>query len=255
MAVKKMYFLPCGTLTVNQSIMTYRRGYDKYVDIPVISVLIDTDDGYVLYDTGIDPAGLTDPENTWGEKAKAIKTMTAEHDIRNQLAVLGLKPSDIRYVVNSHFHYDHTGGNRFFTESTIIVQKAEYRFGLYPDHVVSEVYLQHQFNHPLKYKLIEGDTEVVEGVYITASYGHSPGHQSLIVEMPKSGTAVLVGDAMYCKDNFEKNIPPGNAWNMPMMVESINRLVHIAKRSEGKLYITHDPIFWDEHRPAPFFYE
>jgi N-acyl homoserine lactone hydrolase len=181
--------------------------------------------------------------------------MTAEHDIRNQLAKLGLRPSDIRYVVNSHFHYDHTGGNRFFTESKILVQKAEYRFALYPDSFVSGVYLKHQYDHPLQYELLEGDTEVVDGVHIFTSYGHSPGHQSLVVKLPKSGTAVLVGDAMYCRENYATNIPPGNAWNMPLMFDSMKKLAHLAKICEGKLYITHDPSFWDEHQPAPFYYE
>jgi N-acyl homoserine lactone hydrolase len=76
-----------------------------------------------------------------------------------------------------------------------------------------------------------------------------PRHHSLIVLLPKSGTSVLVGDAMYCKENAEHNIPPGNSWNMSLAVQSINQLVHIAKRSKGELY-THDPNFWNEHEPT-----
>lgn len=254
MAVKRMYFLDCGVLTVDRSSITYKHGMGEQVDIPVIPVLIDTDDGYVLFDTGLDPDGLSTPEETWGFKRKVVKSFTEENDIRNQLKKIDVNPEDIKYVVNSHFHWDHTGGNRHFNQSTIYVQKSEYRFAYFPDSFASSTYIKHQFDHELNYELIEGDTEVVYGVYITTSSGHTPGHQSLIVHLPNE-CAVLVGDAVYSKENIEKDIAPGNTWSLPYSVESLNKLKHITKRSKGSLYITHDPEFWDDHNSLPYYYE
>src|SRR5690625_2516369 len=110
--VKGMYFLDGGMLTFNKSLMTYRHGFNKFVDIPVVPVLIDTDDGYVLYDTGVDPYGLESIE-AWEDKKDYIKEFKEENDIRVQLKKIGVSPNDIKYVINSHFHWDHTGGNRF----------------------------------------------------------------------------------------------------------------------------------------------
>lgn len=255
MAVKKMWLLPCGWLTVEKSSMVHRVGLGVAVDIPVVAALIETDDGFVLFDTGLDPESLTNPASQILVQRKVIKSLTKENDIRLQLRQLGLKPADIRYVVNSHLHYDHTGGNRFFTSAQIYVQKSEYRFAHYPDTHVAYLYLKHQFDHPLQYELLEGDHKVVDGVYVTATPGHSPGHQSLLVELPKSGLAILVGDAMYCRENMERNVPPGNVWDMTMSVISMSRLIYLAERENGKLFIMHDPQFWEEHKPAPHFYE
>ncbi|SER82555.1 N-acyl homoserine lactonase family protein [Psychrobacillus sp. OK032] len=254
MAVKGMYFLDGGVLTLDKSLVTYKQGFGESLDIPVVPVLIDTDDGYVLFDTGVDPEGLINPDETWGEKQAAFRHFTEENDIRNQLQKVGVSPKDVKYVVNSHFHWDHTGGNRFFDQSTILIQKSEYRFAYYPDWFVENIYLKHQFDYPLNYKLIEGDYEVVEGVYITTSPGHSPGHQSLVVHLPNQ-CAVLVGDAVYAKENLEKNIPPGNPWSLPRAIESINKLQNIAIRENGHLYITHDPYFWEDYKRAPYFYK
>ena len=241
--------MDCGSLTVDQSAITYQKGLGNPVEIPVIPVLIDTDDGYILFDTGLDPAGLSSPEEVWGIKKKVVRRFSEENDIRHQLDLIGVKPEDIRYVVNSHFHWDHTGGNRFFSEATFFVQKSEYRFGYYPDSFVESLYIKPHFDHPLNYQLIEGDYEVVEGVYIITTPGHTPGHQSLVVQMPDE-TAILMADAVYSKENYDLDIPPGNTWDITKAIESMNKLKYLAKMTDGNMYITHDPNFWKDHKPS-----
>lgn len=254
MAAKRLMLLPSGWLTVDRSIITYRRGMGTKVDIPVVSALIESDDGYILFDTGLDPDGVRDPEGTWGPKRSVVKSFTREDDIRVHLARIGLRPEHIRYVINSHFHWDHTGANRFFPGATFIVQKTEYRFAFHPDEFVAEVYLKRQFDHSLSYRLVEGSQEVVPGVSILTTYGHTPGHQSLMVTLPGTGTVVLSGDALYSPENLT-GPPPGNAWSPPQCIESIRRLATIARHSGGHLFITHDPAFWDDHKPFPHVYD
>jgi len=254
MSVKRLMLLPSGWLTVDRSILTYRRGMGTTVDIPVVVALLDTDDGWVLYDTGLDPEGLNDPEGTWGPKRSVVKSFTRDNDIRLQLGRVGVQPEDIRYVVNSHFHWDHTGANRFFPGATFLVQKAEHRFAYQPDDFVAEVYLRRQFDHPLPYRLMDGSGEVVPGVSVLTTQGHTPGHQSLIVTLPVTGTVVLSGDALYCRENVD-GPPPGNAWSPPLCIDSIRRLATIARHTGGQLLITHDPTFWDDHKAFPHVYE
>jgi len=255
MAVKGLYLFPSGVLELDKGVITYRVDMGKKVKIPVIAALVKTDDGNILFDTGLNPEGLVDPIKAWGERAAGVVAeFKKEDDIRNRLKELGLTTDDIRFVVNSHFHWDHTGGNQFFTKSKFIVQKAEYRFAYYPDDFVAAAYLKNHFDHPLDYQLIEGDMELVPGVSLVVTYGHTPGSQSMVVSLPESGTVVLTADAIYTKENIEKNIPAGNCWDPRQAMVSMHRLVHIAKREKGQLFITHDPDAWNTLKPSPYCY-
>lgn len=255
MAVTGMYFFNCGLLTVDQSIVTYRHGWGTKIQIPVVVGLIMTTEGNVLFDTGLDPIGIEKPEEVWGEKRHTIARMTSEDDIRNRLGEVGLRPDDIRFVVNSHFHWDHTGGNQFFEHSTFIVQKSEYRFGFHPDDFVSEVYRVRQFDLPLDYHLIEDDYNLLDGVTILTTPGHTPGHQSLLVSLPETGHILLSGDALYTNLSLTEGIPPGNSWNTSQSVRSIKEMKAVTTHLHGKVAITHDPQFWEQFKPAPYRYQ
>jgi len=256
MSAKALYLFPCGELEVDKSVTTYRQDMGKIIRIPVIAALIKTDEGWVLFDTGLNPYGLEDPIGTWGERAsKAVCSFRAEDDIRNRLKELGLTPKDIKFVVNSHLHWDHTGGNQFFTKSTFIVQKAEFRYAYYPDTFAASAYLKNHFDHPLKYELIEGDYVLVPGISLVVTPGHTPGSQAMIVDLPKFGTVILTADAIYSKENVDKNIPAGNCVDPVQAMLSMARLIHISRRENGKLFITHDPKAWADLKASPYCYE
>ncbi|GAW93543.1 N-acyl homoserine lactonase family protein [Calderihabitans maritimus] len=255
MAVKELFLLPCGYLKLDQSILTAGIGMGKIVNVPVYSALINTDDGVVLVDTGLNPDGLTNPERAWGSRAKVVRPiLTEEDDIRNRLGQLGFSINDVKFVINTHLHWDHTGGNRFFKDCPIIVQKAEYRFALYPDSHLSSSYMENHFKHPLNYKLIEGDQEIVPGVSVITSPGHTPGHQSVIIDLPETGTVILAGDAIYCNMNLEESIPPGNRWSASHAMESIYKLKYFRSRLGGLMLPGHEPILWSQVKSSPASY-
>lgn len=255
MAVKGLYILPGGMLELDKGLITYRTDLGVKVHSPVVMSLVETTEGYILFDTGLSPQGLSDPIGTWGEKvARLIVEFRPEDDIRHRLKALGLKPDDIAYVVNSHLHYDHTGGNQFFPKGKFIVQKAEYRFALFPDSFAAGGYVKNHFALPIDYQLIEGDWELCPGVFLMFTPGHTPGSQSLSLRLPESGTVVLPGDVLYTKESIDNNIPAGNAWNPPQSMMSMNRVVEFCKREKGRLFITHEPKIWDTLKPAPYCY-
>ena len=254
MAANGLYLLPGGTLEVDKGILTYQVDMGKKVKIPIIMALVETDDGNILFDTGLNPEGLVDPIKTWGEKAsKTIFKFGPEDDVRNRLKELGFGVEDIKYVVNSHLHWDHTGGNQYFLKSKFIVQKAEYRFALYPDSFASG-YMRNHFDHPLNYELIEGDMELVPGVSLISVFGHTPGQQTMVVSLRDSKTIVLSADAIYTRENIEKNIGAGSCWDRGQAMLSMQRLIHMAQREKGQLFLTHDPEAWNVLKPSPYCY-
>ena len=134
MAVKRMYFLPGGFINIDRSIFLTGTDMGTSIKAAIYTVLLIHEEGPILIDVGLNPDGLTDPENAWGPRAKLIKPeLTEGDDIRNRLRDLDLAVSDIRMVLLSHLHWDHTGGLRFFTHCPIVVQNAEYRFAFHPD--------------------------------------------------------------------------------------------------------------------------
>ena len=122
--------------------------------------------------------------------------------LAGQLEALGVKPADIKYVAVSHTHPDHIGNVELFPQSMLLVQKAEYEwptpFGVgrfKPEHPVTK---------------LEGDHDVFGdgSVTIIATPGHTPGHQSLLVKLPKTGALVLSGDAVHFKSNWDNRGVP-----------------------------------------------
>jgi len=242
-SVKKFYIMDGGLIGIDKSLMTGGLDHGVWIKIPIPMFLVETDQGYILVDTGMNPDVMEDAAEAWGkELAEAVPPeMTEENDVRNCLDKLGLKPKDIKYVINSHFHHDHVGGNRFFTESEFIVQKAEFRFAQYPDNWYANRYLKKDFDYPLNYRLVEGDTEVVPGVHVLLINGHTPGHQSTVLyDVPDAGTMIFSHDAIYMRENIEKDLAPGICWNGDLAVVNMHRLMNLAKREDAEIIVSHD---------------
>ena len=95
---------------------------------------------------------------------------------------------------------------------------------------------------------------MVPGVSVVTVYGHSPGAQAVIVDLPESGRIVLTSDAINSQENIEKDIPAGNSWNTALSIDSMHRLLNIAKRDKARLFITHAPDARDTLKPSPYLY-
>jgi N-acyl homoserine lactone hydrolase len=253
----KLYLLDMGALTGDMEHFTPGRGEGVKITIPVPAFLITHPKGNVLVDTGMNQGILTDPEGTVGLIAKRTTLHMAESQrIATQLEALGYKPADIKFVVMTHLHFDHAGGLQAFPESKIIVQKIEIRSAFYPE-VYQKGYVRKDFDCPLNFEDIEGDYDIFgDGkLMLRSTPGHSQGHQSLEVNLEKSGKFILCGDAIYMQANLDLLIPPGIGWSPEASIRSIKRLRDARDKQGAFLIFGHDPGQWARLKHAPDFYD
>jgi N-acyl homoserine lactone hydrolase len=104
---------------------------------------------------------------------------------------------------------------------------------------------------------LEGDRDVFGdgSVTIIATPGHTPGHQSLLVRLPKTGVLLLSGDAVHFKDNWDNRRVPANNSDKDQSAASMQRMSDLLAKEKGQLWINHDKAQRDSLKLAPEFYE
>ncbi len=102
--------------------------------------------------------------------------------------------------------------------------------------------------------LLDGDAELAPGVTVLRTDGHTPGHQSLLLELPETGPVILAGDSCYWQEHIDAERVPGVVWNPAAALQSIRRLKTLARLVRGRIFPGHDPVFWKAVTPAPGFY-
>ena len=208
----KLYPLDMGVLGMDQSNFTPGRGVGIATQVPVSAFLMTHPKGNVLFDTGMDPAVMTDLRGTWGVLADMLTVqITGGQTILSQLRLLGYQPRDIDHVVISHLHMDHAGGIQFFPDAEFLVQKAELRAAFRPEPYERHAYVRSDFDRPVNYNDIEGDYDLFgdEKLIIRYTPGHSQGHQSLEVNLDSGAKFVLCADACYEATNIRPTHPFG----------------------------------------------
>jgi N-acyl homoserine lactone hydrolase len=247
MAVEALYALQNGFMGAERSLLFYGEYSEARVQIPIACWLIKTTDGVVLFDTGVSPRAVpglmrNDP----------FARFTEEDLLVHRLDALGLEADNVDLVVMSHLHYDHAGGAQLFPKSELVVQKDEYAYAHYPASFFEPFYYRKNFDLPgYRWRLLDGDTELGPGLTVLRTDGHTPGHQSLLVELPETGAVVLAGDACYWQESIDKERPPGVVWNPTLALHSIKKLKTIARLVGGRIFPSHDPVFWDTVKQSP----
>ena len=119
--IERMYALYCGDIALNDA-SSFTPGASGPGHLAVTCYLVKHARGYVLFDTGVGDHIITMPD---GQKSRA-GVWTVKKTLESQLTELGLKPADITYLALSHSHGDHVGNLKLFSQSTLVVQKAEW---------------------------------------------------------------------------------------------------------------------------------
>ena len=250
MTVKSLHALQNGFMGAQRSLLFYGEFSSETTQIPIPAYLIRTSDGNVLFDTGLSPRALP------GLRRSDPLARFEEADLLvNRLGALGLEPGDVSMVVLSHLHYDHAGGAELFSRSELIVQKDEYAYAHYPASFFAGFYYRKNFDLPdYRWRLLDGDTELAPGLSVLRSDGHTPGHQSLLVELPETGPVILAGDACYGREHIEHERVPGVVWNPTLALHSIKRLKTLARLTGSRIFPGHDPEFWRSVNQDPAGY-
>lgn len=229
---------------------------------PVSFYVIKHPKGNVMFDTGNNDKTITDPDGWWGPLAKGFGLkMTKDDAIPVQLAKIGLKPDDIKYVVVGHLHLDHGGNVGQFKNSTLVAQDDEFKAAWWPDVGFSVYYIPGDFADTKNVKTIRlsGDFDLFNDgtVRIIRAPGHTPGSQFMAVKLPKTGTAILTSDVVYLQESLDKNlIPPiPGTQNPGDAYKSYEKIRHIRDVEGAKLFIGHDPELFKAAKKAPEFYD
>jgi N-acyl homoserine lactone hydrolase len=248
-AVERLYVLNCGE-GVAGDISRWSPGVNegKSMDFVDNCYLIKHQQGWVLWDTGIADAVAAMPNGLAPADPKAVHWRRPK-TLAVQLDQLGVKPSDIKAIAVSHTHPDHVGNVEMFPAVMLYVQKAEYEWPgannaprFKPEHPVTKLQGDHD---------IFGDGSVV----ILSTPGHTPGHQSLLVKLPKTGAVVLSGDAAHFKDNWENRRVPSINVDKDGTLASMQKISDTLTKEKAQLWINHDKTQRDSLKMAPEFYD
>jgi glyoxylase-like metal-dependent hydrolase (beta-lactamase superfamily II) len=249
--VERLHVLLCGYEIIPRSISL--RGADPLFlhAVPITCYLIGTRAGWVLFDTALDPARLADrdlcaaffTDHGWDPPPAVLPA----HRMEPQLAALGLGLGDIETVVLSHLHADHTGYLKHLSPGRVVLQKAEQAHGF--GGAADAAFFHADYNLPgLPWDIVEGDAEVMPGIRALFTPGHTPGHQSLLLDMPDGPPVLLAGDVGDLRENFDGGILPGSATDDDAARASLARVSRLERELGARLLITHDP---DQIRTIP----
>ena len=222
---------------------------------PVPGLLLETEDGYVLLDTGFNGALVRDRafyHRFWGRRTTKLELSGPGDPLEDAFAHVGVDPRDVVAVAVSHLHNDHVGGLRHFAgRAPVHLQRKELEAAV-ADPLAAErnAMFRIDFDDPrIEWRLADGDVEIAPGVTALLTAGHTPGHQSFLVELDRSaggGGYVFAFDAADLQENLDRDEPVSAAFggDPRSTLPAIRRLKAIAAERGFPLIPGHDPDVW-----------
>jgi N-acyl homoserine lactone hydrolase len=238
-----VHVLDCGTIGVSDldafsSAGDYAGQADELTNT---CYLINHPNGRLLWDLGLPSQLAGSPPFT-----QQIFTVSLNQTITDQLAALGVVPSELTYVSISHSHFDHVGQVDQVQGATWLVNQREYDAMFPPegtplaDPTLAPVYAMFQSME----RQVIGEEHDVFGdgsVVIFATPGHTPGHASLQLKMPESGTVLLTGDLYHRTESRALSRAPRFNTNEADTMASMAAFEARAADQGGKVVIQHEP--------------
>jgi N-acyl homoserine lactone hydrolase len=179
---------------------------------PVHGFVVTHPGGAVLVDTGC--GGPDEWLNDW---------RVVNRSVADALAGLDMTPADIGLVINTHLHFDHCGQNAVFSHAACAVQRAELDRAKRES---PELYDWFGFMNA-RWELLDGDVEILPGLSVITTPGHTVGHQCVVVAADDEAD-LLIGDAAYTPRQFAgpsaQEVPPGQASNLAAWRGSLDRI-------------------------------
>jgi N-acyl homoserine lactone hydrolase len=240
----RLWPLLTGVHRYEKVVSTRNRGHGEYLDAPILAYLIESPNGRILYDVGCDYRKIATPElrSKFFDPMRPMfehPKMSEDQRIPTYLSRLGLAATDIDVVFLGHLHFDHAGGLCDLPGCEVHVHRDELKAastkldtGVFDDELADAA----------QWKLKSAEYEVTAGVRAINSPGHTAGHMSLFIELPKGRPVILCGDAADLNENLTDEIAPGYCWqdDEELAIASIRKLKALAASENAELWPNHD---------------
>lgn len=260
--VRRIILLTLGWEELPKSVSVHGAPAEERMREPVPGVLLQTDGGWVMLDTGFNTALVRDPYlyRRFFPTVEYRPVLPGPGEpIEQRLAEVGVDIDQIHTVAVSHLHHDHAGGIKLFADKVPVhVQRRELEYGLsnHPEPERNAI-VRVDFDDPrIDWCLADGEAEIAPGVTAVPTYGHTPGHQSFVVQLDHSvsgGDAAANGyvfafDAADLTENIEHELAIGGFIDVTAeeTVEPIRKLKKLAADKGFPLIPGHDPHVWPE---------
>ena len=257
--VLRLWPLLTATHRYDKSLSTRNRGQEQIIEAPILAYLIETTNGRILFDVGCDYGKIAAPKQRaryYDEETFAFGApdMKEAQRLPNHLARIGLTPADVDVVFLSHLHFDHAGGLCDVCGKEVHVQHDELQAARTD---LDPAYFSDDFAGDYPWKVQQGEYDLAPGVRAISTPGHTAGHMSLWIELPKGAPVVLCGDAADLSENLVKEIAPGLCWNdrEDLALESIRKLKRLQQAEQAQLWPNHDIEFFRTLQQFPKFHE
>ncbi|MBA3260561.1 MAG: MBL fold metallo-hydrolase [Gemmatimonadales bacterium] len=228
----------------------------RRIPLAMRCLLVEHPDGPVLIDTALGNKEDAKFLDIYGIENEGLEGAT---QLEDALATVGYLPRDVRWVINTHLHFDHAGGNTSmdpeleadprrhvrptFPNATYVVQKGELEFARHTNERTRASYLPHNFE-PIaaasRWRLLEGDEEVLPGISVRLAPGHVPYHQAVLVR-DGGETAAFVADLIPTAAHLPLPWIMGYDLEPLRTLESKRRLLADAVREGWRIVFEHDP--------------
>jgi glyoxylase-like metal-dependent hydrolase (beta-lactamase superfamily II) len=267
----QLYVFSSGALTIGKGVLQNFGPMEPPIKIPVGFFVIKHPKGNVLYDTGNNDKIIEDP-SYWGPLFKDLKPVnTPDVAIDTQLKKIGLAPDDIRYVVVSHMHLDHGGNVAKFPNSTLVIQRDEIYYAMWPDEPFTGPFIPGDAAvlrskvgagkpNAMNMLILDNEDKDLFGdgsVVVKSSRGHTKGHQMMVVRLKNTGTIILTGDNVYFRENVEKSIPPNLvlAYDPAGIMRAYEYIRYMQATEKADFFTAHDPEAFKAMKKAPEYYD
>jgi glyoxylase-like metal-dependent hydrolase (beta-lactamase superfamily II) len=219
-------------------------------------LLVEHPDGLVLIDTALGNKEDGKFLGIYGVENAGLEGAT---QLEDALAAAGFLPRDVRWVINTHLHFDHAGGNTTldpelendprrhirptFPNATYVVQRGDLEFARHTNERTRASYLPHNFE-PIaaadRWRLLEGDGEVLPGISVRLTPGHVPWHQAVLVQ-DRGETAVFIADLIPTVAHLPLPWIMGYDLEPLRTLESKRALLRDAAEGGWRVVFEHDP--------------
>jgi glyoxylase-like metal-dependent hydrolase (beta-lactamase superfamily II) len=239
-----------GPFPITGLIPTIPKEQQRDINIPISMWVLDHPKGLVVFDTGNNVA-ISDGncKKYWAAgNCDFLKPSQTRADvIDSQLKKLGYSADKVKVVVTSHSHLDHIGNIEMFPNAIHVLQKKELYQGWWPEKfqgrstpgtfVMADMDNAREFN----YLELNGDYDLFgDGtVMILSTPGHTLGHQSMKVKLPKTGTVIISQDAIWMQENLDGH-PAGLNYSVQDYTNSLNRLKFMRDLEGAQIFMAHD---------------